>query len=185
MRGLLGRSQSLLPQAQYHTRCIQVSIHMHTTIWTIEYPIRQTQSLIGSQPVPTTTTGLGRVRGFDPDKLTGSGPSCLHTHQPQKPTPRSIRDALGQTMIVHHPVDLQIFDRYQSEAIYNTTGVLVREIVPSPRRTLVHPSYNLAPPGSMWRILLLFAEFAEACAVLWRELSVRYGRNVDWGSLPR
>ena len=86
-------------------------------------------------------------------------------------------------MIVHHPADLQIFYRYQSEAVYNTAGVLVREIVPSPRRTLVHPSYNLAPPGSVWRVLLLFAEFAEArCALARAFCSVRKKRGLGISS---
>ena len=116
--------------------------------------------------MPTTTTCLGRVRWFDPDQLAGSGPSgpcCLHTHQPQKPTPPSISDAFGQTMIAHHPVDFQIFDSYQSEAVDNTAGVLVREVLPPPRRTLVHPSHYLTPPGSVCRIRRILSPFAE-CA---------------------
>src|SRR5687767_10073868 len=119
---------------------------MQTTIWTIEYPIRETQSLVSSQSVPTTTARLTGVGGVDPDEAAGSGPCCLHTHECQKPRPRCIRDALGQTMIVHHPVDLQILYRYQSEAVHYMAGVLVCEIVPSPHSTLVHPSYNFAPP---------------------------------------
>ena len=61
-------------------------------------------------------------------------------------------------MIVHHPVDFQIFDRYQSEAVYNTAGVLVSEIVPPPRRTLVHPGHNLALLLASGGTLLLLAQ---------------------------
>ena len=84
-------------------------------------------------------------------------------------------------MVVHHPADLQIFYRYQSEAVHYMTGVLVSEILPSPRRTLVHPSYNLAPPGSER------ACPSPACSGrVGIELSPfpRYERNVDWVLFP-
>jgi hypothetical protein len=61
-------------------------------------------------------------------------------------------------MIVHHPANLQILYRYQPEAVYDAAGVLVREVLPSPRRTLVHAGHLFTLLSTGGRIFLLLGQ---------------------------
>jgi hypothetical protein len=157
MRGLLGRSQTLLPQRQYVQRGIQVSVDLQLTARTLEYPIGETHPLVGSQSMPTTTTRLTGVGGVYSNILS-SGPFCLHRQQLPKSPPRRVRDGLSQTVIVHHPVDFQILYRYQPEAVHYPARMLVREVAPAPACSLMYTRHHLAPFGSLGRALLLPGE---------------------------
>jgi hypothetical protein len=120
---------------------------MQLTTRTIEYSIGQTQPLVGSNPVPTTTTrlaGISRVHSY----ILASGPFlslCLDANHAAEPTPCRVRYGLGQTVIVYHPVHFQIFYRNKPELVDNASTMLVRKIVPAPRSSFMHSSHNLTP----------------------------------------
>ena len=73
-------------------------------------------------------------------------------------TPRRVMDALGETVVVHHPVDRQILDRDQVKGVHDATAVLMREVAPPPRDALMHSRHHLAPFGALRCAFLLFAE---------------------------
>src|ERR1700730_3004517 len=127
---------------------------MQLTIRTVEYPLREAHPLVRSQSMPTTTTCLAGVRRID--GYEGStGAFCLvREHRPKSP-PRSVRDRLGQTVIVHHPIDFQILYSYQPEPIDYPAGMLVTEVIPTPPDSLVNPRNYFPSFGSLWRAFLL------------------------------
>lgn len=73
-------------------------------------------------------------------------------------SPCRIRDAFGEAMIVHHPIDVQIFHADDAELIDDFTRLLVRKVMPLESNALMHARHNLAPLGSCGRVLLLLAE---------------------------
>ncbi len=60
-------------------------------------------------------------------------------------------NALGQTVVVGHAVDMQVLDAEDPKAIDNAATFLVREIVTPKGDTLMHPRYCLAVLPSHWR----------------------------------
>ncbi len=52
----------------------------------------------------------------------------------KKGRPRRITNALCQTMIVQHPIDVQIFHTDHAEAVYNLAALLMGEVVAFERR---------------------------------------------------
>jgi hypothetical protein len=132
---------------------------MQTTTRTIKYPLRETEPLIGSKPMPTTTTrlaGISRVHRYE----TTPGPFCLDDQHTAKTSPCRIRDGLSQTMIVYHSVHFNIFNRYQPVSVDNATRVLVREIVPAPAGALVNAGHNLPAFHTGWGALFLLGQKA-------------------------
>jgi hypothetical protein len=57
----------------------------------------------------------------------------------EKPCPRGIMNAFRKTMIVGHPIDVQVFHTDDGKAIDNATAFLVREVVTSEGDPLMHP----------------------------------------------
>src|SRR5262245_63781334 len=86
-------------------------------------------------------TGVRRIHS----DLSPTGPCCLVGEEGCELRPRRISDALGETMVVHHAVDQQIFHRDQVKRVHEAPAVLVREVAPSPCDTLMHARYDLAP----------------------------------------
>jgi hypothetical protein len=132
---------------------------MQLTTRTIKYPLREAEPPLGSQSMPTTTTrltGISRVHSYE----TTPGPFCLDDQHTVKTSPRRVRDGLSQTMIVEHPVDFQILNRNQPEAVDYTTGMLVSEVASTPCRSLMHSRHDFTTLRSSGRTLLLFGECA-------------------------
>ena len=61
-----------------------------------------------------------------------------------KPCPRGIVNAFGKTMIVNHAVHVKIFYTDHTKSVYDLSRLLVGEVIPSERDTLMHTSDNLA-----------------------------------------
>ena len=130
---------------------------MQTATRTIEYPLRETEPLIGSKPMPTTTTrlaGISRVHSYE----TTPGPFCLDDQHTPKPSPRRVRDGLSQTVVMKHTVHFQILNRYQPVLVDYPTGMLMREVIPTPPGALVNAGYNLPTFPTGVRTLLLLAQ---------------------------
>ncbi len=72
--------------------------------------------------------------------------------------PCRVSNAFSETVIVHHPVDVQIFHTDDAELIDDFTRLLVREIVALESNALMHARDNLTPPGSFRRTLFFFAQ---------------------------
>jgi len=58
--------------------------------------------------------------------------------------PRRVTDALGQTMGVNHPIDVEIFDTDHPELIDDLSTLLMGEIVASPFRSFVDTRHHTA-----------------------------------------
>ncbi len=116
---------------------------MHTATRTIEYPGAETQTLLGTEAMPTGATRLARVGRVHGDVLA-TGPFCLVRNHTPKTSPRCITDAFSQTMIVKHTVHFQILNCNQSEAVDYPAGMLVREIVSTPLGALMHTGHYFA-----------------------------------------
>ena len=89
-----------------------------------------------------------------------TGPCCLVGQQVCELTPGGGVDALGQTLVVHHAVDRQVFHRDQLKGVDEPAAVLVREIAPPPRTALIHTGDHFAPRRPLWRALLDFGAAA-------------------------
>lgn len=85
--------------------------------------------------------------------------------------PRRVRNAFSETVVVHHPVDVQIFHADDAELIDYFTRLLMREVVPLKPNALMDARHNLAPLGSLWRALFLFAQ-----------KTLRFGKCVLFGA---
>src|SRR5690348_2107878 len=109
---------------------------------------------------------LTGVRGIHRHKLP-TGPCCLVRKEAGKLAPRHVMNALGETVVMHHPVDRQILNRDHIEAVYNTAAMLMGEIAPAPNRALIDTGHHLTPVRAFGRSLLSCA-LASACSS-WRK----------------
>ena len=109
--------------------------------------------------MPTLRAILTGIRGVHSDILP-TGPCCLVRKERYELTPRGVINAFGETMVVRHPVDRQVFDRNEIRAVDDTAAVLVGKVTASPRDTLMHASYDLTLPGALRRAFLRRAETA-------------------------
>src|SRR5258708_30955237 len=74
--------------------------------------------------------------------------------------PCRIMNALRQTMIVNHAVDMQVFHTDDPICIDNLTAFLMGEVLPSPRNPLMdtcHGFAMLTPLGTSLRKFRMFA----------------------------
>ena len=99
-------------------------------------------------------TGVGGVHRDIP----ATGPCCLVRKQVCELTPRRVLNALGETMVMRHPVDRQILHRDYIEDVDNPAAVLVGEIAPSPPRAFMHARHHLTPFRALRRTLFFLAE---------------------------
>jgi len=101
----------------------------------------------------TARAVLRRIRGVHSDE-TPTGPCCLVGEKRCELSPRRILDALGETVVMHHPIDRQIFDRDQIKLVDEAAALLVGEVAPPPGDALMHASHNPAPLRTLRRALL-------------------------------
>src|SRR5215468_12294995 len=81
-------------------------------------------------PMATGRAILTRVRRIHRHE-SPTGPCCLVGEGSGKLRPRRVSDALGEAMVVQHPVDCEVFDGDQIKGSDDATAVLVGEIAPS------------------------------------------------------
>jgi hypothetical protein len=58
--------------------------------------------------------------------------------------PGRVTDAFGETMIVHHPVDVQIFHTDHPKTVYNLPALLMGEVLTPERDALMDTRYDFA-----------------------------------------
>src|SRR5450432_4263505 len=122
MRGLLGWSQGLLPQSQNQSResqdvprGVQVAVEGQPATWAVICSVGEGEGLSMS----TAGAILRRIRGVHGD-LPPTGPCCLVREEVRELAPRRVVNALGKTMVMHHPVDRQVFDGDQIKGVDQT-----------------------------------------------------------------
>src|SRR5262249_24582734 len=140
MRELLARRQGWLPPSQEVFRQpqdvpggVEITVEDQPTAGAAVDAVREGELL----PMATPTAILTRVRGVHGDVLT-TGPCCLVRKHIRELRTRRVSDALGEAMVVQHPVDRQILNRYQITGLHDATALLVRKIAPSPGDALMH-----------------------------------------------
>src|SRR2546427_3207738 len=94
-------------------------------------------------PVSTLAACLTRIGRIDFDKL----PTSFFRFVGQltkEGRPRGISNALGQTMAMGHPVDLQVFHADDPKAINDLSTLLMGKVISTEMDTLMHTSYGFA-----------------------------------------
>src|SRR5712692_7761959 len=89
----------------------------------------------------------------------------------KKSRPCCISNALRKTMIVRHPVDLQVFDSYHTKSVNDLATILMGEIIPSESNPLMHTGNYLLP-------------VCYACVGLWPGPFLLCGKSGGSRSLP-
>src|SRR5436305_4542688 len=74
--------------------------------------------------------------------------------------PRCITHAFGETVVMEHPIHMQILHADETKLVHDPTGVLVREVVSTPRDPLMHTGNNLTMLASLSTALNKLAVFA-------------------------
>src|ERR1700694_3632815 len=101
-------------------------------------------------PVVTPTAILRRVGRVDFDTRSASF-FRFARQSVKKSCPRGILNAFGETMVMHHPVHVQVFDTDHTETIDDLPTFLVGEVIPSEGDTLMHTCHNLTVFASLPR----------------------------------
>ena len=103
--GLLGRSQRLSPQAQDIQGRVVVTIQRQATTRAMIDPIRQRQVL----PVSALATVLRGIRRID-GRILPTSVCCFVRQKGGQLAPGGIQNTLGETVVMHHLVDGQVFN---------------------------------------------------------------------------
>jgi hypothetical protein len=69
-------------------------------------------------------------------------------------------DALGEAMMVRHPLDRKVFNSDEIKSIHDAMTVLVRKVTAPPGDALMDPRHDLAPLSVFWRPYFLFGQAA-------------------------
>jgi hypothetical protein len=93
-------------------------------------------------PVSTSMAVLACERRVDRVYLT-TGTFSLVGKYGAELAPCGITDALGETMVLDHTFDVQLFNGNDAEAIDQTTGILMTKIMAAVSDTLVDTGENL------------------------------------------
>lgn len=109
---------------------------------------------------------LTRIGGVDLDELT---PSFFRfgTQLGEKGRPCHITDTLGQTMVVDHAVDRQIFHGNDPVSVNDLSGLLMGEILSLERDTFMDSRHHLA----------MLATLRRACGKF-RVLALHFGKGL-------
>src|SRR5262249_48250212 len=149
MRELLGRSQRVLPQSQNISTGGEVPVYHQSATGAGRDAVSKGELL----PMSTARALLTRVRGVH-RHIAPTGPCCLVGEIGSELRPRRVSEALGQALVMHHPVDRQILNRDQINGVHEATAVLKCEVAPSPGGGLMDPCYDRAPRFSLRCFLL-------------------------------
>ena len=110
-------------------------------------------------PMSTPATGLRRVRRVDLDHPSASFFRFAGQVR-EKGRPCCVTDTFRQAMMVHHPIDMQIFYTDHPKAVYKLSGLLLGEVVAFEPRAFVHPCHHLAMLATLGRSRRQFGVFA-------------------------
>ncbi len=151
------------------------------TAGTIEYSNIQGHDLSMSTGA-TCLTRIGRV-----DLHTLSASFFRFARQCAKELrPRGICNALRKTMVMNHPVHMQVFYANHTETVDDLSTFLVGEVIPSEGDTLMHTCHNLtvlASLGCAFRKLSMLAlHFGQGLFFLAEKAGVRYLFPIGEGS---
>src|SRR5262245_6951008 len=83
-----------------------------------------------------------------------TGACCLVRKEASELTPRHIMNTLGETVIMRHPLDRQLFNDDEIKHVHDATTVLMGEVAASPGNTFMHPRDHLAAAGIFRRPFL-------------------------------
>src|SRR5437764_2354429 len=125
------------------------------TAGTIEYAHIQGHLL----PMSTLAACLTRIGRVDFDKLPASFFRFARQF-PEEFRPRGIFNAFSETMIVNHPVHMQVFHADHTKSIDNLAAFLVGEVITSELDTFMHTCYNLTVLASLRCAFNQFGVFA-------------------------
>jgi hypothetical protein len=150
------------------------------TAGTIEYPHIQGHLL----PMSTDAACLTRVGRVDSNR----GPASFFRFAgefPEKFRPRGISNALGQTRMVNHPVDVKVFHADHPKPINDLAALLMGKVVTSELDPLMHSCQDLAvlaPFRSAFRKLrMLPVHFGQGFLFLAEKAGVRYFFSIAEG----
>jgi hypothetical protein len=68
----------------------------------------------------------------------------------EKRRPTGVMNALGQTMVVNHPIDVEVFDTDETIGVDNTTAPLMGEVIPFEGDALMHTGNRFAMLAPLW-----------------------------------
>ena len=74
---------------------------------------------------------LTRIRGIHGYVLS-TGACSLVRKEVRELAPRRVMDALSKTMVMHHPIDRQVFNGNEIKRVRDTAAVLMSKVTPSP-----------------------------------------------------
>src|SRR5438093_1078122 len=110
---------------------------MSITAGTIEYPNSERHLLAMSTPAAC----LRRIGRIDFDERSAS--FCRFARELGKECrPRGICNAFGKTMIMRHPLNMQVFDTDDAETINDLTAVLMGEVLTSPGNAFMDAGHD-------------------------------------------
>ena len=107
--------------------------------------------------MPTPRAILRRIRGVHSEQ-TPTGPCCLVGEIRCKLGPRRVRDALGETLVGHHPSDRKVFDGDQVKLVDEAATVRVGTVAPPPGDAFVDAGHDVAPRSTSSGALLGLGE---------------------------
>lgn len=126
-----------------------VTIHGQSATTTLMDPLSECLALTVST-LRAILARIGRVHGHQ----RRTGPCCLVREVGGELRPRSVNNAFGQAVVMHHPVDRQIFNGNDRKPIDQFTAFLVAEVAAPIGNAFMDACDNLSPLGTVWRALL-------------------------------
>ena len=128
-------------------------------------------------PVMTPAAILRRIGGDSFDKLSASFFRFAGQFV-EEFRPRGILNALRETMVMGHTVDMQVFNCSHSELIDNVAAFLMGEIVTTELDTLMHPRHNLAMLAPLKRtfgkLAMLALDFCQGLFLFTNKAGIGY-----------
>ena len=125
---------------------------------------------------PTTGASLTGVPGVDLHHATTSTFRLVRRVVDQL-TPSSIGYALGETVVLEHPVNIQVLEGNDAKLVHQLATEFVGKISAAVRDALVYLGDNPTPPSSFGRTLLGLAQLAlgacQSLLVLAEEARIR------------
>lgn len=111
-------------------------------------------------PMSTATTVLTGVGRVDSHNLPSASVYCFVLDELCELRPGCVRNRLGETMVVNHPVDFKILDADYPEAVDDASALLVGKVTPSIGNTFVNLGDNLAGLLPLWSPILSLGELS-------------------------
>src|SRR5438270_2700462 len=128
---------------------------MNMTARAIEYSDNQGHRL----PMSTGAAGLTRIGRIDFHQVAASF-FRFARQLTEKCRPGGVCNTFGKTMVMHHAVEHQVFDRNHAKSIHNGTAMLVSKVLAPPRNAFIHAGYHFAMLPALWCAFCKLAVFA-------------------------